>query len=96
MTKKKSRVKNEIALWTLTAVVLIIAWHFFKDKNASYLKGTMHFYYYFCQFSFIKSSRPDSFCSLAYFSGFFYRNVDGILQPHKKVQPSEFQLRLAL
>lgn len=43
MTKKKSRVKNEIALWTLTAVVLIIVWYFFKDKNASYLKGTMHF-----------------------------------------------------
>ncbi|KLA29880.1 hypothetical protein B4077_1623 [Bacillus cereus] len=30
MTKKKSRVKNEIALWTLTAVVLIIAWYFFQ------------------------------------------------------------------
>ncbi|QBJ70137.1 hypothetical protein C3496_14970 [Bacillus anthracis] len=30
MTKKKSRVKNEIALWTLTAVVLIIVWYFFQ------------------------------------------------------------------
>ncbi|PEJ41405.1 hypothetical protein COM47_16560 [Bacillus wiedmannii] len=30
MTKKKSRVKNEIALWTLTAVFLIIAWYFFQ------------------------------------------------------------------
>ncbi|OTW65138.1 hypothetical protein CON07_24680 [Bacillus sp. AFS094611] len=27
---KKSRVKNEIILWTLTAVVLIIAWYFFQ------------------------------------------------------------------
>ncbi|PIE93885.1 hypothetical protein CO726_18380 [Bacillus fungorum] len=30
MTKKKSRVKNEIALWVLTAVVLIIVWHFYQ------------------------------------------------------------------
>ena len=38
MTKKKSRVKNEILLWTLTAVVLIIVWYFFKDKNASHFE----------------------------------------------------------
>ena len=38
MTKKKSRVKNEIALWTLTAVVLIIVWYFFKDKTHRTLK----------------------------------------------------------
>ncbi|MHC2833637.1 putative nucleic acid-binding Zn ribbon protein [Bacillus sp. F9_6S_D1_P_5] len=30
MNKKKSRVKNEIILWILTAVVLIIAWYFFQ------------------------------------------------------------------
>ena len=60
MTNKKNKTKNEIILWTLTAVVFIIVWYFFKDKNASYLKGTMHFII-FCQFSFIKSARPDSF-----------------------------------
>ena len=38
MTKKKSRVKNEILLWTLTAVVLIIVWYFFKDKTHRTLK----------------------------------------------------------
>lgn len=37
MTKKKSRVKNEVALWALTAVVLIILYGtFIKNKNASY------------------------------------------------------------
>ncbi|EJQ52497.1 Uncharacterized protein BWINRASL_01694 [Bacillus mycoides] len=28
MTKKKNRVKNEIVLWTLTAIVLLIVWYF--------------------------------------------------------------------
>ena len=46
MTNKKNKTKNEIILWTLTAVVFIIVWYFFKDKNASYLKGTMHFYFF--------------------------------------------------
>ncbi|OTY48380.1 hypothetical protein BK748_28880 [Bacillus thuringiensis serovar graciosensis] len=30
MNKKKSRMKNEIVLWTFTAVVLIIVWYFFQ------------------------------------------------------------------
>ncbi|KPU51867.1 putative membrane protein [Bacillus wiedmannii] len=30
MNQKKSRVKNEITLWTLTAVVLIIVWYFYQ------------------------------------------------------------------
>ncbi|EJP96191.1 hypothetical protein IC3_01464 [Bacillus cereus VD142] len=30
MTNKKNRVKNEIVLWTLTAIVLIIVWYFFQ------------------------------------------------------------------
>ncbi|ABY42942.1 hypothetical protein bcere0007_17240 [Bacillus mycoides] len=30
MTNKKNRVKNEIVLWTLTAVVLLIVWYFFQ------------------------------------------------------------------
>ncbi|PEW05578.1 hypothetical protein CN425_04350 [Bacillus cereus] len=30
MTKKKNRVKNEIVLWTLTVVVLLIVWYFFE------------------------------------------------------------------
>ncbi|PEW13486.1 hypothetical protein COK36_27430 [Bacillus cereus] len=30
MTKKKSRVKNEVALWALTTVVLIIVWYFYQ------------------------------------------------------------------
>ncbi|TXR95656.1 hypothetical protein DN390_21220 [Bacillus sp. SH7-1] len=30
MNQKKSRVKNEIVLWTLTAVVFIIVWYFFQ------------------------------------------------------------------
>ncbi|PGK35046.1 hypothetical protein CN907_21075 [Bacillus anthracis] len=29
MNKKKNRVKNEIVLWTLTAVVFIIVWYFY-------------------------------------------------------------------
>ncbi|EJQ43213.1 hypothetical protein IEE_03391 [Bacillus cereus BAG5X1-1] len=28
MTKKKNRVKNEIVLWTLTAIGLLIVWYF--------------------------------------------------------------------
>ncbi|OUA09744.1 hypothetical protein BK772_10980 [Bacillus thuringiensis serovar finitimus] len=30
MTKKKSRVKNEIVLWTLTAFVFIVVWYFYQ------------------------------------------------------------------
>ncbi|PES97264.1 hypothetical protein CN491_08230 [Bacillus cereus] len=30
MTNKKNRVKNEIVLWTLTAIVLFIVWYFFE------------------------------------------------------------------
>jgi hypothetical protein len=30
MTNKKNRVKNEIVLWTLTAIVLIIVWYFIQ------------------------------------------------------------------
>ncbi|PEW35623.1 hypothetical protein COD90_02950 [Bacillus cereus] len=30
MSKKKNRVKNEIVLWTLTAVVFIIVWYFYQ------------------------------------------------------------------
>ncbi|PDZ69645.1 hypothetical protein CN386_10850 [Bacillus cereus] len=30
MTNKKNKAKNEIILWTLTAVVLIIVWYFFQ------------------------------------------------------------------
>ncbi|PGT20074.1 hypothetical protein COC96_03730 [Bacillus cereus] len=30
MTNKKNRVKNEIVLWTLTAIVLLIVWYFFE------------------------------------------------------------------
>ncbi|EJS67048.1 hypothetical protein COI75_16450 [Bacillus cereus] len=30
MNKKKNRVKNEIVLWTLTVVVLLIVWYFFE------------------------------------------------------------------
>lgn len=30
MTNKKNRVKNEIVLWTLTEVVLLIVWYFFQ------------------------------------------------------------------
>ncbi|PQZ59349.1 hypothetical protein CQZ94_00250 [Bacillus sp. MYb209] len=30
MSNKKNKVKNEIVLWTLTTVVLIIVWYFFQ------------------------------------------------------------------
>ncbi|PGV68210.1 hypothetical protein COD94_01935 [Bacillus cereus] len=30
MNKKKNGMKNEIVLWTLTAVVFIIVWYFFQ------------------------------------------------------------------
>ncbi len=30
MTNKKNKTKNEIILWTLTAVVFIIVWYFFS------------------------------------------------------------------
>ncbi|MET3296130.1 hypothetical protein COD05_06670 [Bacillus cereus] len=30
MSKKKNRVKNEIVLWRLTAVVFIIVWYFYQ------------------------------------------------------------------
>ena len=36
MTKKKNRVKNEIVLWSLTAIVLLIVWYFYQNKNATY------------------------------------------------------------
>lgn len=54
MTKKKSRVKNEILLWTLTAVVLIIVWYFFKDKTHRTLKREHDAFYYFLPIFFYK------------------------------------------
>ena len=69
MTNKKNKTKNEIILWTLTAVVLSLYGTFSKIK-CIVLKRYDAFLL-FCQFSFIKSARPDSFCSVAYFSGFF-------------------------
>ena len=36
MTKKKNGVKNEIVLWSLTAIVLLIVWYFYQNKNATY------------------------------------------------------------
>ena len=59
MTNKKNKTKNEIILWTLTAVVLSLYGTFSKIK-CIVLKRYDAFYY-FCQFSFIKSARPDSF-----------------------------------
>ncbi|PFQ37749.1 hypothetical protein COK05_29095 [Bacillus cereus] len=30
MTKKKNRVKNELILWTLTAICFVIVWYLFQ------------------------------------------------------------------
>ena len=45
MTNKKNKTKNEIILWTLTAVVFIIVWYFSKIK-CIVLKRYDAFYYF--------------------------------------------------
>ena len=95
MTKKKNRVKNEIVLLVTNSNCSVNCMVLLSKIKRNVLKSTMRFYYFLPIF-FYKVFTPRFFCSVAYFSGFFYRNVGGIPLLRKKVQQDEFQSRLDL